>query len=676
MPRAVYPRGKPGESFHDLLRQLAATYERDLQNACRAARPHLSFGRATEDELQARFSAELVRPPTSLSMPTPPLNPPPLEPLQPRAFSAISDLKPSRSQRDADPLLDCFEGNGASGARVESPGTPPCQEQLSSENELFASQILQVELRNCWAEKPPSVRMKSIASVQSDAVLQVAGQQPCTCTLSPSGTFRNTWDLVGVICLAWDVITIPLQMFDFQPEVQAALEWISRLEIFFWLIDMMLAFLTGFVSRGILVMDLPTIRRHYLRNWFSIDLSILVADVLLEFAFVDVIGQMKAAKFLRLVRLLRIIRLGKLTRVSIVLRDQLQSRVACIQLNLSLVILGMILLEHVIACCWHGIGSLDVDNSWLDVHGMRHQHVSFQYATALRWSFAQLGVGGTEIEAVSYTEAVYSVIVAFVSLVSFSTVISSMTSLISSLNKAKVEETDQFWLLRKYLRDNDISGSLAERVTDFLQYAYHTRAIQLAEHPHILQLLSKPLQGELSFRLYRASILRVSFLAEVDRSVAAHREAAFQKLASDAVRVIDTGDLDALFSTNQEAHTSYLLLDGSLRYVHGQAGEQKLRSRSWISEMALWTQWLHVGELLSIGFSRLVCLDVQEFSNSIFSSLDLRNRAHLYAKLYVERLRQERLMSDLWLYEDVQVMERAKTLPEQGGRVWGLGFGF
>ncbi|CAE7183744.1 Cnga1, partial [Symbiodinium pilosum] len=399
-----------------------------------------------------------------------------------------------------------------------------------------------LEPHACWVEKPPTVRLKSIASVQSTNAYTVArakGQQPCACILTPSGMFRNIWDMIGVFCLIWDIIMIPLQMFDLEAGVQTLLEWTSRLEMAFWFADMLLAFFTGFVEQGILVMDLPKIRRHYIRNWFGIDASILITDALLEFAFADSLGEVKAAKFLRLVRLLRIIRLGKLTHVSIVLRDQLKSRSACIQLNLCLVVLCIILLEHVVACCWHGIGSLSSEGSWLDVHGMRDQPVAFQYATAMRWSLSQLGIGGTEIEAVSYAESVYSVVVAFVSLISFSTVISSMTSLITSLNKAKVEETDQFWLLRKYLRDKRIAGSLAGRVTRFLQYAYHNFAVQIADHPHILQLLSKPLQGELNFRLYQSSILKISFLAEVSQSLISYSDSAFHKLASAAVHIVD-----------------------------------------------------------------------------------------------------------------------------------------
>ncbi|CAE7211785.1 unnamed protein product, partial [Symbiodinium sp. KB8] len=623
LPAMAASPGQPSkrqDSFQELLRRLAAAHEAELQRARRGEIPSRGASLRGSTPRPSHLSGSLFQSQASSNPPT---------------SRSVPGMSPGT------PLLQPSE-------------TPGIQESSDSLEEVGAmGQSYEVlELRTCWAEKPPSVRLKSITSVHSTeaTAFQKGGGRPSwDCVLSPSGNFRNVWDLLGVLCLMWDVIMIPLQMFDLDLDLQVGLDWLSRLEMMFWAMDMLLAFFTGFVDRGILILDLRRIRHHYLLHWFGIDFSILLADFLLEFAFVESLGEVKAAKFLRLIRLLRIIRLAKLTHVSIFLRDQLKSRVACIQLNLGLVILCIVLLQHVVACCWHGIAAL-TSNSWLDQHSMRNQHVSFQYATAMRWSLAQLGIGGTEIEAVSYAEAVYSVVVAFVSLISFSTVISSMTSLISSLNKAKVEETDQFWLLRKYLRDKDIAGSLAERITDFLRYAYHTHATQTADRPYILQLLSKPLQGELSFRIYRDSIMKISFLAEVSQTVAVHNDSAFHKLASEAVSIIDTGPGDVVFSTYGEAEASYLPLQGALTYLHAQ-GKRETEGQQWIAEMALWTKWLHVGDLLSVNFSRLVCLDTQEFCNSIFTSLEHRSRAHLYAKLYLERLRQQRILTDLWLYQ-------------------------
>ena len=93
-----------------------------------------------------------------------------------------------------------------------------------------------------------------------------------------------------------------------------------------------------------------------------------------------------------------------------------------------------------------------------------------------------------------------------------------------------------------------------------------------------------------------------------------------------------------------------------------------MECKSWIAEMALWTKWLHAGDLVSSGFSQLVSMDAQEFCNCISSSLELRTRAHLYAKLYVEKLKQQHIQSDLWLYEDLPDPEREPTARDSGGQ--------
>ena len=77
--------------------------------------------------------------------------------------------------------------------------------------------------------------------------------------------------------------------------------------------------------------------------------------------------------------------------------------------------------------------------------------------------------------------------------------------------------------------------------------------------------------------------------------------------------------------------------------------------------MALWTKWLHAGDLQSAGFSQLVSMDVESFCGSMSSSLELRHHAHLYAKLYVERFKEQSVQTDLWLYEEVPDLEKSPT---------------
>ena len=162
-----------------------------------------------------------------------------------------------------------------------------------------------------------------------------------------------------------------------------------------------------------------------------------------------------------------------------------------------LLVIGMMLQEHVIACGWFGIASLGTHpTSWLSEHGRTSSSFTLQYTDSLRWSFSQLGVGGTEIEAMNETEGIYSVVVSLISLMTFSSIISSMTSLVSTLQSRRMDQTQQFGLLRRFLRTNHIEENLSQRITRFLHYTYHQRTANV-EDPYILEYLSKSLQARL-----------------------------------------------------------------------------------------------------------------------------------------------------------------------------------
>ena len=149
------------------------------------------------------------------------------------AMALRSQTSQSIDQKPAD-LSEIHSANshGQASPKIDS-GSVDMLSELQAAHE-------HLEPHACWAEKPPTVRLKSIASVQSTNAYTVAGakgQQPCACILTPSGMFRNIWDMIGVFCLIWDIIMIPLQMFDLEAGVQTLLEWTSRLEMAFWFAD-------------------------------------------------------------------------------------------------------------------------------------------------------------------------------------------------------------------------------------------------------------------------------------------------------------------------------------------------------------------------------------------------------------------------------------------------------
>ena len=362
-------------------------------------------------------------------------------------------------------------------------------------------------------------------------------------------------------------------------------------------------------------------------------------------------------------RLFRVVRLGKLTRVAAFLRDQFESPMASTQFSLLLVMLGMMLVEHVLACCWLGVGVLASEDAstWLKKNELTESSVMVQYTSALRWAFMQLGVGGTNIEATNETEGYYTVLVCFISLVTFSTVISSMTSLVTALHSRRLEESQQFGLLRRFLRQQKIPDGLGHRVTRFLQFAYHATETQ-EQDLHILSLLSKSLSAELQFARYKQCLELLPFLKSLLQSheMSAQEGQVIQRLATQGVVVLDAGEDDLVFCRGAKAEACYFAMQGSLSYETDD-NLWELRARHWISEMCLWTEWCHVGDLTSTNFSKILAIHFEAFCTCVGSLGAAQNQAHRYALAYVEAMNQASDLTDLWLYQQGAASEPTGT---------------
>ena len=514
--------------------------------------------------------------------------------------------------------------------------------------------------RACWVERSRShmPRRRSL-SAEVTKSLQVVPDAPVPYVLSPTGHFRNAWDFFGILFLMNDAVVIPLQLaqvnlFSMFPALLA----ISQVALLYWCTDIPISFLTGFLDKGNLVQDYGRIARHYACSWFVPDLAVTFTDVLLWFSDESVADGPSTTRILRFLRLFRLIRLGKLTRVSAFLRDYFESQVASIQFSLLLVMLGMLLLEHMIACCWYGLGSYDPEaRTWLTASSLRDDTFFKQYTSSLRWSFAQLGIGGTQLEAVTETEGLYTIVVGVVSLISSSTVISSMTSLVSALHRRRMEETHQFGLLRRFLRHNSVSPSLSQRITRFLSYTYYETQSLSHEQPHILNLLSKSLQAELHFARYQFCLSKQAFLGQIlGRALSFQEGHVLQNIAMQGVAILDAGEDDLVYCFGADADACFYSLHGSLRYLQKEKAPEDVPVGVWISEMCLWTTWSHTGDVVSTSMSRIAALHVDSFCKGISSAADLQRQAHFYAMEYLEELNQQKDVTDLWQFQAGSVM--------------------
>ena len=473
--------------------------------------------------------------------------------------------------------------------------------------------------RTFWAEKIESTEQDQISRVgaktRRSSVLSVVpgssstrqtreGPYSRTCLRMlqhPGSAFRVWWDTLGLMMLAYDLVVIPLRVFDIG-EVKPFLVmfWIAHL---YWNLAIPVSFISGYDDAGVLVLDLKKTAKNYLTSWFVFDLALVSLDWTILVLDPSSAGVARLSRTARSLRFLRLLRLGRAVRIGTVIQsiqEHLSSRMANIQYSVFKIGIQLVVSNHIIACLWFGLGAYAAEPSWVEEIELMNTPVSYQYATSLQWAFCQLGVGQTEIEAVNLNERIFSVVVSFLGFINFSTMVSSITSLLARLQKLKTEELEQFNLLRRFLSNNHIDPDLSHRVTRFLQHTYALKHMALSKDGQIpiLEMLSKPLQEELQLQRHHDCLSDSGFLRKLLHATSNN----FRRVLFDLVTSCMTHSILALddraFAAGTIATASYYVADGTCCYENQSFMPSKL-CNTWVAEACLWTPWLHLGNLVS-----------------------------------------------------------------------------
>lgn len=480
--------------------------------------------------------------------------------------------------------------------------------------------------------------------------------------LLPGRPFRNVWDILAVLFLVHDMIVIPLRFFDMPNALLLEiLAWCTQV---FWNLDVVATFMTGYYENGNLILEPVKIAWNYAKTWLLFDIIVVSIDWIILFLAADSDAQgvhrlSKTVRLLRFLRMVRILRMAKISRMSEAVQEQIQSQTANIHYSLFKSIFRLLLLTHLLACSWYGIGRLSGeewgDHSWVKEVDLTARTLGYQYTTCYHWAFCQMGVGGIAIYPTNTYERSFGIFAAFIALMTFSTLVSKMTSLMSNLNKLKDEETEQFRLLRRYLIYNDIPLHLSQRIVRFLQHGYRIRneALSAGSHLPILDLLSQSLRGELQLERHRNCLIELQFIQQLPPE---NRQTiqVMQKLAVNALGDTVVAHDDVLFGAGDSAEAAYFVQSGRLNYLWEEEedsdGGIPVNRNVWVAEMALWTPWIHLGDLVSEDVSRLVVLHVEQFCKCVRESGECQPAAVAYAKDYVDELKSKNSnMNDLFI---------------------------
>mmetsp|Transcript_70995 Transcript_70995/g.170072 ORF Transcript_70995/g.170072 Transcript_70995/m.170072 type:complete len:962 (-) Transcript_70995:270-3155(-) len=468
---------------------------------------------------------------------------------------------------------------------------------------------------------------------QGDIRLGRRREWPRSLPLNPDSWPVFVVDWVRFFVLLYEIFLTPV-VIAWGVESNQTLLTLAWIAAMYWVFDCLLNFSTGFYRDGVdLFMDWNPIARHYMKTWFGPDIFLLSVDwlTIIVYQLGDSGPSEKMRTFLTVARALRgvkILRLGKVVVLLNTIAAGLLSRESAMRAQLLKIPFALIIYNHLVCCVWGLIGRLESEggeqDSWLRQAELHTEPTANQYLASLHFTFAQMTPGPINITARTNLERIVNCFFLVCGLLYGSIIISQFSGHIMQmtvLQRGKMQKMDS---VRSFLTQRNVTRSLATRIQKQVhQRIFEDTPLQFSQ-VQAFEHLAVPLREELLTEI-RLPLLTSHMLFRIWYGVDAN------EVRSVCVTAVETAVLlqqDQLFSSGAESHQAYMLMrKGELKYIQrpchalvADIKETPVHRETWFCEAALWSHWLHVGDMEALQASELLVVHADSLVREISMS--------------------------------------------------------
>lgn len=441
--------------------------------------------------------------------------------------------------------------------------------------------------------------------------------------MNPYGTKRLGWGLLGVVMILWDLVVIPLTVFELGG-FEGVVDAMGYMTFSYWFLDLAGSFLVGSDMEGTLEMRPGPIAVGYLRTWFFPDLLIIILDVVLfivtsmasESDGAEAAETFRIARGLRLMRFIRLLRLHKAATIVDVIQMRMRSEYLTLLVKMLRQSMLIIVVNHYIACAWFSVSDLiNQDDTWVTVFGVKNAGLQEQYLTSFHWSLTQFAPATNNIAPQNWIERAFASCIVIYAFVAFSSFVSAVTNAANELRAFTMRSSQQEVQIRRFLGDQKVSSDLWCRIRKFCQEA-NSRARMVTEQDiavfnEIPESLRIVVHEELYRDFFREAHIFSGFqdLTEGSQIVKRVCHFCFEELAVHAKLdvFVDGTEADKVFVSRSGSSTYWsVLLDNNHKPLTGEG--------HWLCELALWARWSHRGQLVADSTVRFLTLKPQSFA--------------------------------------------------------------
>lgn len=257
----------------------------------------------------------------------------------------------------------------------------------------------------------------------------------------------------------------------------------------------------------------------------------------------------------------------------------------------------MLLVNHIIACLWYGIGAMYLDGrSWLIEGQIQDAPFAQVYAASLHWALTQFTPATNNIAPDNALERAFAVVVILLAIGLFSSCITAITSTMASLRTARSQKSAHQAKLFQFFNDRKLSVGLYGKVQEVLEKDGHFEVRVQERDVDLLQKIPQRLKIQLHEEMFRTPLYSLGIWPTVD---VPENHFFYSHLCHSAMSEhIATPTQDAYIPGTDCPHV-YIIDAGSMSYFCRGGSQQRasVAEGEILCLPTLWADWHHRGRL-------------------------------------------------------------------------------